>query len=83
MGSQFTIARIEELVNLPNFDLTSDQREFLPTQGLVLVEIFWQHELFLAFPAFSPLLDALGERTTISAWAAFPAPGAEPNIQFP
>lgn len=82
IGSQFTIDRVQSLMNLPGFDLNNEQREFLPTQGMVLVEMYWRHDLFLAFPLFSPIYDMLGERTTISAWAAFPAPGAEPNISF-
>ena len=73
-------------MNLPSFGLNNPQREFLPSQGMVITEIFWEHELFLGedeFPVFSPVVKALGTRfTTLTTWAAFPAPGAEPNISF-
>jgi hypothetical protein len=86
IGSQWTIDRVEQLMNLPSFGLSDPQREFLPSQGMVLTEIFWEHELFLGddeFPVFSPVVKALGTRfTTLTTWAAFPAPGAEPNISF-
>jgi hypothetical protein len=82
IGSQWTMERIESLVNLPNFPLTEDEKEFLPTQGLVLVEIFWQHELLMDAPGYNFIFKMLGPRTTISVWAAFPAPSAEPNIDF-
>lgn len=60
-----------------------DLGRYLPNQGLVLVEIFWQHELLLDLPVFSPVFNALGGRnTTLSVWAAFPAPSVEPNISY-
>lgn len=60
-----------------------DTKEFLANQGLVLVEIYWQHELLLDFPVFSPVYGALGgDQTTIYVWSAFPAPGATPDINF-
>jgi hypothetical protein len=66
-----------------SFSLNAEQRKFLPEkQGLVLVEMFWKHDLLLAFPVFSPVYNVLGENATLSVWAAFPAPGAEPFIKF-
>lgn len=60
-----------------------DLGRYLPNQGLILVEIFWQHELLLELPVFSPVLEALGDnQTTLHVWSAFPVPAAEPNIQF-
>jgi hypothetical protein len=49
LGSQWTIERVENLVNIPDFGLTADERQFLPTEGLVLVEIYYQHNLLTQF----------------------------------
>lgn len=83
-GSQWTIERVERLVNLPNFNLNNEQREHLPPgQGLVLVEIFWRHTMMLDLPFFTPVYNMFDKnQTTITAWSAFPAPGAEPRVDF-
>jgi len=85
LGSSWTIAEVERLVNLPNFALTTnDERRVLPSQGLVLVEIYWQHELLLKFPLFNPVHSLLGDRTTLYVWAVFPLPTVEPfDLIFP
>jgi hypothetical protein len=86
-------------VNLPNFNMQVEvpgsnpndaQREagtrsVLPSQGIVLVELFWQHQMLLQLPVFNPVYDILGGTgsTTISVWAAFPLPSVEPFIIFP
>jgi hypothetical protein len=60
-----------------------DVRRYLADQGIVMVEIFWQHRLLLDIPVFSPIYTFLGtDRTTISVWSAFPAPSAVPNLKF-
>jgi hypothetical protein len=61
----------------------AERREFLPSQGLTLVEIFWEHRLLLDFPFLNAA--ALGAEDgviTISTWSAFPLPSTEPNIYF-
>jgi TadE-like protein len=80
VGSDWTAQRVEEAMNLQNYVDGGDvqQRQMLPGQGLVLVEMFWQHELLLKIPVFSPVYSILGDRTTISVWAAFPMPSVEP-----
>ncbi|MBL8165324.1 MAG: pilus assembly protein [Anaerolineae bacterium] len=86
IGSEWTIDEVQELVNLPRYGLVRpDERQRLPSQGLVLVEMFWNHELLLKNPVFNPFFIAIGgeENTTISVWAAFPVPAAEPRIQYP
>jgi len=58
-----------------------DVRQFLHDQGVVLVEIHYQHTLLLDLPMFSPVFNALGGNTTIiSVWSAFPVPAAEPDL---
>ncbi|MDX2077930.1 MAG: TadE/TadG family type IV pilus assembly protein [bacterium] len=60
-----------------------DVRRYMANQGIVMVEIFWQHRLLLDIPVFSPIYNFLGsDRTTISVWSAFPAPSAVPNLKF-
>lgn len=85
IGSEWTIARVEQLMNLPNFTVASvAERRVLPAQGLVLVEIYWQHELLLKFPLFNPVYNLLGDRTTLYVWSAFPLPSVEPfDLVFP
>ncbi|MCL4254238.1 MAG: hypothetical protein KJ043_10720, partial [Anaerolineae bacterium] len=62
---------------------TDDVRRYLADQGIVLVEVFWQHRLLLDIPIFSPIYNFLGnDRTTIYVWSAFPAPSAVPNLSF-
>jgi TadE-like protein len=85
LGSEWTSAEVEALVNLPSYEMTNTQRrELLPNQGLILVEMFWQHEMLLRFPVFNPVIAAFaGNQTpTISVWAAFPMPTVEPFIVF-
>jgi hypothetical protein len=86
IGSEWTMRRVEQLMNLPNFSLNNpgdpadqSRRDMLPNQGVVIVEMFWQHKLLLNLPFFT----ALGELPTISVWAAFPLPTVEPYIVFP
>ncbi len=82
MGSEFTVAQIENLFNLNNFSLDNSTRAYMPSAGVTLVEIYWQHTLLLRFPAFSPLFRMLGNQTVLHVWAAFPTPSIEPRIRF-
>ncbi|MCU0480312.1 MAG: pilus assembly protein [Anaerolineae bacterium] len=60
-----------------------DVRRYMANQGIVLVEVFWQHRLLLDIPVFSPIYTFLGnDRTTISVWSAFPAPSVVPSLKF-
>ncbi len=87
IGSDWTMERVEDLVNLPNYTLlTVDERRLLPGQGIVLVEMFWQHEMLLKIPVLSPVYTAVGNAdglVVIGVWAVFPLPAAEPFITFP
>lgn len=89
-GSEWTIDRVERLINVTNFSFKDqEQRSGLPSQGIVLVEMFWQHDLLLRNPVFNPVFTILndpsnpnGNGTIISVWAAFPLPTVEPRIKF-
>jgi len=97
-GSEWTVYDIQEQISVPNFAIvageelcrdgtcvqtTDDLGEFLPNQGVVLVEIWWQHQLLLNLPVFSPVMNVLGDnQTTIYVWSAFPVPTVEPNIIY-
>ncbi len=91
VGSEWTMREVSDLVNLSStFDLDDfadaevvAARRMIPGQGIILVEMFWQHRLLLNIPLLSPVFVALGsERTTITVWAAFPLPTIEPFIVF-
>ncbi len=97
-GSEWSIYDVQERMAVPTFefdasDITCIEGEcvdpnedlgvYLPSQGLVLVEIWWQHQLLLNLPIFSPVMNALGDdQTTIYVWSAFPVPAVEPRIQY-
>jgi Flp pilus assembly protein TadG len=87
LGSEWTVAEIEQLINLTGYvpTTTPADRELLPGTGLVLVEIHWQHEMLLKLPVFNPVFNMLspdGEPPEIYVWAAFPLPSTEPTILF-
>jgi hypothetical protein len=97
-GSQWTMERVQQLVNLPRFipegSLNEeDRKQYFPSLGLAIVEIYWEHTLLLeSFPLlsarWSPVYQAMGGDDPLStadvvfAWAAFPAPAAEPRLVF-
>lgn len=61
-----------------------ERARYLPSNGVVLVEMHWMHDLLLRFPFFDTFVRMFGDtqRITLSVWAAFPVPAAEPNITF-
>lgn len=97
-GSGWRMEDVQRLVNLPHFipDGSPNEeirRSHLPSTGIVLVEVFWQHSFLLQdFPllmsTWSPVYHVLGggdpnsTRDVIYAWAAFPVPSAEPRLVF-
>jgi hypothetical protein len=82
IGSEWTINEVENLVNLATYSLNDTPRVALPSQGMIMVEVFWQHELLLKNPVFNPVFVILGNQTTISVWSAFPLPSVEPKIRY-
>lgn len=91
VGSEFSDAEVVEFMNLPGFlSKTADDAErqtqaaLLPSEGMVLVEMFWHHTTLLDFPFLTTMLQMFGDtqRIELSAWAAFPLPAVEPNITY-
>jgi hypothetical protein len=87
-GSEWSLKDVERLINAQAFSAGDTRtRSVIPSQGLVLVEVFWQHDTLSQFiglaPVISPVFSILGEDTTIAVWAAFPLPSVEPRIKFP
>lgn len=78
IGSEWRTQEIEQMFNLNNFIQISGERSLLPSQGLVLVEMYWQHKLLLNLPFFSILED----QAQVNVWAAFPMTAARPSIVF-
>ncbi len=87
-GSEWSLKDVERLINGQAFSRGDTRtRSVIPSQGLVLVELFWRHETLSQFvglaPIISPVFSILGNDTTIAVWAAFPLPSVEPRIKFP
>ncbi len=88
IGSRWSIADIERLVNLPTYlnqgtaEEQEARRQLVPNQGIAMVELYWEHKALLNLPFFEPVFRVFGERATIEVWAAFPLPSVEPFIQF-
>ncbi|MGQ9887788.1 MAG: TadE/TadG family type IV pilus assembly protein [Aggregatilineales bacterium] len=88
IGSEWSLKDVERLINSQAFSQGDTRtRSVIPSQGLVLVEVFWRHETLSQFvglaPLISPVFSILGNDTTIAAWAAFPLSSVEPRIKFP
>jgi hypothetical protein len=91
-GSEWDTERVLAQFNLANFvqdDVAgvaawNQQKAFLPSQGVVLVEMYWMHDLLMNFPFMDSVVTFFGDpnNIVISAWAAFPVPAAEPNIIY-
>jgi len=91
-GSEFTDAQVVELMNSPGFlnsdGLTAEEFQerlsFLPSQGLVLVEMYWMHDLLLNFPLISPAVAMFSDvdNIIVHVWAAFPVPSVAPNFTY-
>ncbi len=79
LGSEWSVNRMEDLLNLPSIGLSAEDRVNLPpSQGVVLVEVFWQHDLLLDLPAFAPVFNTIsGGGSNINVWAIFPVPSVE------
>jgi hypothetical protein len=86
-GSEWSTEEVERLINLQGFEMDEGERKYVPSQGIILVEMHWHHESLTQFiglaPVLSPVLAIMGEETTISVWAAFPLPTVEPRFEFP
>ncbi len=96
-GSSWTMTEMQDAMNLKDFidapAAPDDAEKFLPSQGVVLVELFWDHDLmFEDFPLlssrYSPFHYMLGNNdpestaSVLYVWAAFPVPSAKPNLLF-
>lgn len=62
-GSEWSLQDVERVMNLPRFitedpanddAIKNERAKYLPSQGIVLVEIFWQHNLLLAQRGYAP-----------------------------
>jgi hypothetical protein len=78
-GSEFTTAEVEDMLNRTMLDnsgaaLTDPEITELGAGGMVLVEIFWEHEQLLGIPFFSFFEDQF----EIHVWSMFSNTAAEP-----
>lgn len=80
VGSSWNLREIEAMINLrTRMANVETMAQLPPSQAFVLTEIFWQHQLLINLPVFSPMFDILGGEngSYIEVWAAFPIPSAE------
>jgi hypothetical protein len=85
LGSQWSSADVEGMLALSGYATTLTERGLLAGTGLVLAEVYWQHEMLLKLPVFNPVYNMFspdGEPPTVYVWAAFPLPSVAPNIVF-
>ncbi len=98
-GSEWNIDRIEALVNLRGVDsdgdgdleiLEADIDRVPDRQGIVLVEIFWRHDLLLDLPLYGNIFRMFGsgnptlddDSTYLNVWAAFPISTVNLDLEF-
>lgn len=84
IGSEWNLHDVEVLLNVPNYNLNAEQRAMLPNQGVVLVEMYWEHTMLLQFPVLSPVYEAMSQDGTpdLYLWAMFPLPSVSPFITY-
>ncbi len=84
IGSEWSIARVENLFNLQNYAQTTEERLMIPNQGVVLVEVYYEHTMLLQIPVLSPVFEIFSQdgRPDLSLWAIFPLPSVEPYFEF-
>ncbi len=83
IGSEWSIDRVESLVNLRQ--INANDPDILPEQqGLVLVEVFFEHQLLLELPLTGSFFSwTTAERDgVIQVWAAFPVGSTNFNISY-
>lgn len=78
-GSEFTTAEVEDMLNRTLLNntggpITDPEIREMGAGGMVLVEIFWQHEQLLGIPFFTFFEDQFD----IHVWSMFPNTAAEP-----
>lgn len=78
-GSEFTSAEVEDMLNRTLLDnsggaVTNPEVREMGAGGMVLVEIFWQHDQLLGIPFFTFFEDQFD----IHVWSMFPNTAAEP-----
>lgn len=78
-GSEFSTAEVEDmlnrtLLNSSGAPITDPEIREMGAGGMVLVEIFWQHEQLLGIPLFTFFEDQF----EIHVWSMFPNTAAEP-----
>ncbi|MBN1679186.1 MAG: pilus assembly protein [Anaerolineae bacterium] len=79
LGSEFSTLEVEKMLD---FQGDSDRDRKIvqtPNFGLVLVEIFWEHQQLLALPWFN--FGPLESGSTIHVWSFFPVSAAEPSLR--
>jgi len=80
LGSEFSTVEVEKMLDFQGDPDRARKIERVRNNGMILVEIFWDHHQLFGLPWFNfgPLEDA----QTIHVWAFFPVTAAEPDINY-
>jgi hypothetical protein len=79
LGSEFSTASVQDMLNFEGSSDQVRQLEQASPYGLVLVEVFWEHQQLLGLPWFN--FGPLSNTQTIHVWTFFPVSAAEPDLQ--
>jgi hypothetical protein len=80
LGSEYSTLDIEKMLDFQGDPDRARKIQRVQNNGLVLVEIYWDHHQLFGLPWFN--FGPLENAQTIHVWAFFPVTAAEPDINF-
>lgn len=78
LGSAFSTTKVEEMLNFKDDPDRIRKLKAAPNFGLVLVEVFWEHQQLLGMKWFN--MGPMDEALLIHVWTFFPVSAAEPDL---
>jgi hypothetical protein len=80
LGSEFSTVDVENMLDFQGDPDRARKIERIRNNGMILVEIFWDHHQLFGLPWFN--FGPLENAQTIHVWAFFPVTAAEPDINY-
>jgi hypothetical protein len=80
LGSEFSTVDVENMLDFQGDPDRARKIERIRNNGLILVEVFWDHHQLFGLPWFN--FGPLENAQTIHVWAFFPVTAAEPDINY-
>jgi hypothetical protein len=71
IGSEFSTQEVEDLLN----GASTEENQYTPNNGLLLVEMFWHHRQLLQLRWFT----AIGDNFELHVWSMYPVTAVEPT----